>query len=271
MHEILNMFIRLTITIAITYALYIVVIIGILWKTEINPNVNQWKQTVKGKRRKKEIVKQTKNQKQQIKENFNNLSLKGTEEEMLSEIKQYLKKYIDKTEKNKTDEDFTEGYVEGTLTMANILLDKINKVEEPINGVWKEDFNRALGDMVLEKELTKHEKEVLFDKARNEFEGDYDRRNREIREFIEKSILDINQEKFGIFAFGTLVKVRDDMTIGEKYGGITYTESMDEYKGRTSLITRTEKDDNGKNQYMLGIDVNESPWSKEMLDILQNP
>lgn len=63
------------------------------------------------------------------------------------------------------------------------------------------------------------------------------------------------------FDIGDLVKIKEDLEAGEKYGGYTFVIGMNKYKGKIAKIAYHVDDD-----YELDIDESEYTWSHEMLE-----
>lgn len=63
------------------------------------------------------------------------------------------------------------------------------------------------------------------------------------------------------FEVGELVRIKDDMVIGKKYGNLTYISNMDDYKGRVYRVSKISKEGN----YTLS-STNPFYWSGDMLE-----
>lgn len=206
--------------------------------------------------------------------------------EMIEYISEYLTNEItkakDEREKQKHD-DYRRNYLDGIIDMSNNILNQIdqqfiqtdNTNEED---VWKNKVDEKLDEMALSYVMTGDEVNKLYAFTEtklithpNLFDDDYD-----VEDFIERTVIKIDPDKYGVCTIGAVVKVKDNLTIGETYGGIEFTKSMADYSGRTGLIVEPYLEttiDSGEtiNVFRLSIDLEDQLWTEEMLTVLQNP
>ena len=65
------------------------------------------------------------------------------------------------------------------------------------------------------------------------------------------------------YQIGDKVKIREDLVALDRYGGALFVEEMNEFKGKTAIITSVDYD----NRYSIDIDKNDDfAWSGEMFE-----
>lgn len=206
----------------------------------------------------------------------------GTEREMIDDIKTFLTKEMERAQHEKEQQKhnaYRTKYLDGVYDMGSEILARITSHslidDEPIEP-WVQGVYDLLDKMWLKDNMKDEEVEQLLTYISDEKNNNPMLLEDEIQtqEYIERQILKINPEKYGIHHIGSIIKVKEDLEIGKSYGDVEFTESMAEYIGRTSIINDVVEETIGNSidtKYKLSIDVEDHIWSKEMLTVLQNP
>lgn len=198
------------------------------------------------------------------------LIVEGNDKQMLNQIKEYLQNHIKQinTKLESVDtHNYEKGYAEGSLALAEQLIDQIEQIHMPIWGVWLSDFEEKLSSMDLLDDMDDNDFRKLLALANEEFQMDSDTRDYDLENFIEQTILQINPETYGIYEPGAVVRIKDDLIVGAVYTDQPYLESMDKLKDRTAIITSKNED----GTFELDIDIDDHKWTQDMVNILQNP
>lgn len=211
---------------------------------------------------------------------FKDLKLEGREPEMIAFLTDYLTMHIDRAtneiervKDNPEDVKYHEGSIDLAKGILNALIEK-EQSDNPVLSELESRINDELIDMSLDKLMSEADVEKLVQLTERELIMNPTILDDEIefQDFIERKILEIDPEKYGIYHIGSIVKVNENLLIGERYGGIIFEESMAEYRGRTSMINNLDLEINDDIPYFkLSIDIEDHTWSNEMLTVLQNP
>lgn len=85
-------------------------------------------------------------------------------------------------------------------------------------------------------------------------------------EKIAEILMDtIDELKILTRPIGSKVRIREDLTIGELYGGVGFEKEMLPYLGKEATITAYEQEEDCNPSYLLDVDDSFWSWSEEML------